>query len=500
MQSPIAFGASKQIDIASAVDVPGWAAVGWVPAGPVGQTATPSAPVYSFFKNRASAPHTFVLLVDVPVQAENAWVRTQPFYYDAVAAVANPVAAQFLLKNSRFIPWPATNQVPAAAVYQMPWIHGAGPENQVLVVGLPLMSKPGIDQVGHTLARLVSSGPIALLIVSDLSSAVGSGNDRRPVDAQVLDHVTVLQTEALRSLGQKIYDQQPEHLSYFSSPHAVWCGCVAAGYAGANAIAYGGYSRRWDASRAEDVEDSPMKDSAVGGMKESGGGDLDRYKARMVQVGQIGAVFYDRRRTRAGQLVENPAHDAASDKQTVLTEREQAYLLKVARNAAEAAAVSAGYRLPEPESVILRQRRAAFLILSVENKPVRMVGSFSLQSPLYDQVIRLAKSAVISSGIGAEPLRHAKIDLVFPSQPDSIGDWRKVDPATQGVMVEYGGQRGVAFGFELENQPAIAADESVKRLWELACQRASISPNAVWRGAAFLSVFSITRLQEPSVR
>lgn len=95
------------------------------------------------------------------------------------------------------------------------------------------------------------------------------------------------------------------------------------------------------------------------------------------------------------------------------------------------------------------QQRACFVTFFAEGRVVACFGSFSPRyGSLYEEIAGNVKLALRNDPRAAVLTREmaltAKIQITFPEPPIPLGNWRLINPAIDGLLVEQNGGKGVA--------------------------------------------------------
>lgn len=169
-----------------------------------------------------------------------------------------------------------------------------------------------------------------------------------------------------------------------------------------------------------------------------------------------------------------------------LQPRDRRSLLRIARDAAEAAARQERFSVPPPESAALREPRGAFVTLHRAGALRGCIGTFEASAPLYRTVAEMARSAAVGDPrfdpLGPEELPEVEVEISVLSPLRSVGP-EEVVAGRHGVYVERGYQRGVLL-------PQVAVEHGWDRetFLEQTCRKAGLPPGA-WRQGTTIYVF-----------
>lgn len=169
-----------------------------------------------------------------------------------------------------------------------------------------------------------------------------------------------------------------------------------------------------------------------------------------------------------------------------LEPRDRRTLLRIARDAAAAAARRERFSAPRPDSAALTEPRGAFVTLHRAGQLRGCIGTFEASAPLYRTVAEMARSAAVGDP-RFEPLRPAELPEVEveisvlsrlrPARPE------EVEVGRHGVYLERGYQRGVLL-------PQVAVEHGWDRetFLDQTCRKAGLPPGA-WRQGTTIYVF-----------
>jgi len=172
----------------------------------------------------------------------------------------------------------------------------------------------------------------------------------------------------------------------------------------------------------------------------------------------------------------------------MLTQEQQATLLRLARESLRACVC--GEPMPEPDIAdpTLQAKRGAFVTLHKHDALRGCIGLIEPSRPLFRTVIEMARSAALEDPRFApvQPLElddiHIEISVLSPVEP--VSDVDEIQIGTHGLIIRKGFRSGLLL-------PQVASERNWTRLEFLrqTCIKAGLAPDE-WKHDAEISAFS----------
>ena len=131
----------------------------------------------------------------------------------------------------------------------------------------------------------------------------------------------------------------------------------------------------------------------------------------------------------------------------MLTTEEKQALLRVAREALDAAVRGRGFRPPEAASPALQQPRGAFVTIHSHGELRGCIGLTEPVYPLVETVARMARAAALEdprfSAVTPEELGSVDLEIsaLTPVQP--LGSIEEIEIGRHGLVIRQGGRSGL---------------------------------------------------------
>jgi len=172
----------------------------------------------------------------------------------------------------------------------------------------------------------------------------------------------------------------------------------------------------------------------------------------------------------------------------MLNEQQRKVLLKVAREAVEAAAENVPYA-PETDDAVLREIGAAFVTLRAPRGDLRgCIGTVEPKDPLIENVANMARAAAREDPrfqpVEAAEVPDLKIEISLLTPPKRVADVEEIEVGTHGLIMEQGPQRGL-----LLPQVPVEWHWDREQFLDHTCPKAGL-PKGCWRTGA--NIYSFT--------
>jgi len=171
----------------------------------------------------------------------------------------------------------------------------------------------------------------------------------------------------------------------------------------------------------------------------------------------------------------------------MLDEQQRKVLLKVAREAVEAAAENVPYAL-QTDDPVLQEIGAAFVTLRSHGNLRGCIGTVEPREPLIENVAAMARAAAREDPrfqpVEAAEVPDLKIEISILTPPKRVADVEEITVGTHGLIVEQGPQRGL-----LLPQVPVEWHWNREQFLDHTCLKAGL-PKGCWRIGA--DIFSFT--------
>jgi AmmeMemoRadiSam system protein A len=166
----------------------------------------------------------------------------------------------------------------------------------------------------------------------------------------------------------------------------------------------------------------------------------------------------------------------------MLNEAQRKMLLRVAREAVEAAAKNMPYAVPPSDDPALQQPAAAFVTIRMRGQLRGCIGRTQARNPLIETVAEMARAAAREDPrfqpVQMIELPETEIEISILSAPQPVSDVSEIVVGTHGLIVEQGSQRGLLL-------PQVPAEWGWDReqFLDHTCVKAGLAPGTWRRGA-----------------
>lgn len=171
----------------------------------------------------------------------------------------------------------------------------------------------------------------------------------------------------------------------------------------------------------------------------------------------------------------------------MLNETQRMTLLRIAREAVEAAARGEAYE-PQTDDPELRKPGAAFVTLKRHGELRGCIGTTEPHEPTAVNVARMARAAAREDPrfppVAAEELRDLTIDISLLSPAQKVVDVSSIEVGVHGLVMEQGNRRGL-----LLPQVPVEWGWNREQFLEHTCVKAGL-PRDAWRTGATISAFT----------
>ena len=163
----------------------------------------------------------------------------------------------------------------------------------------------------------------------------------------------------------------------------------------------------------------------------------------------------------------------------MLNQEQRRTLLRVAREAVEAAARGQSYR-PEVDDPQLRQPGAAFVTLKKHDELRGCIGTIEAREPLVLNVAHMARAAALEDyrfpQVQPAEVRDLNIQISVMTPPQPVADVSEIEVGVHGLIIEQGGNKGLLL-------PQVPAEWGWDReeFLDHTCMKAGL-PRGSWRG------------------
>jgi AmmeMemoRadiSam system protein A len=165
----------------------------------------------------------------------------------------------------------------------------------------------------------------------------------------------------------------------------------------------------------------------------------------------------------------------------MLSEEQRETLLRVAREAVEAAASRLPYE-PEADDPELQEPGAAFVTLKKSGQLRGCIGAVEACEPMIESVARMARAAAIEDPrfppVRPEEVATLTVDISLLSPSKRVTDAMQIEVGRHGLIIEQGANRGLLL-------PQVATEWGWDReeFLDHTCVKAGL-PKGSWRGGA----------------
>ena len=172
----------------------------------------------------------------------------------------------------------------------------------------------------------------------------------------------------------------------------------------------------------------------------------------------------------------------------ILTEQQRNILLRIAREAAEAAARGERYA-PESDDPALQQPAAAFVTLKQKNGELRgCIGCTEAREPMLMNVARMARASALEDPrfppVRPEEVSNLTIDISLLSPAERVDDVSEIEVGRHGLVMEQGPRRGL-----LLPQVPVEWGWDREQFLDHTCLKAGL-PKSCWREGATIYTFT----------
>lgn len=171
----------------------------------------------------------------------------------------------------------------------------------------------------------------------------------------------------------------------------------------------------------------------------------------------------------------------------MLDEQQRNVLLKVAREAVEAAAENLPYA-PQTDDPVLQEIGAAFVTLRSHGNLRGCIGTIEPREPLIENVAEMARAAAREDprfqSVEAAEVPDLKIEISILTPPKRVTDVQEIEVGTHGLIVEQGPQRGL-----LLPQVPVEWHWDREQFLDHTCLKAGL-PKGCWRTGADIYSFA----------
>ena len=130
----------------------------------------------------------------------------------------------------------------------------------------------------------------------------------------------------------------------------------------------------------------------------------------------------------------------------MLNEQQQTTLLRVAREAVEAAAKGLPYS-PQFDDQALQELGAAFVTLKKHDELRGCIGVIEAHEPMLDSVANMARAAALEDyrfpQVTPDDLPHLKISISLLTPARRVTDVTDIEVGVHGLIIEQGAHRGL---------------------------------------------------------
>ena len=171
----------------------------------------------------------------------------------------------------------------------------------------------------------------------------------------------------------------------------------------------------------------------------------------------------------------------------MLNQQQRGTLLRIAREAVEAAAKAMPYA-PASDDLVLQEPGAAFVTLRKHGDLRGCIGTIEAREPLLENVANMARAAAREDfrfgPVHLTEVPELSIDISVLSPPRRVEDVAEIEVGVHGLIVEQGSQRGLLL-------PQVPVEWGWDRdeLLNQTCAKAGLPPDA-WRRGAEIYAFT----------
>ncbi len=162
----------------------------------------------------------------------------------------------------------------------------------------------------------------------------------------------------------------------------------------------------------------------------------------------------------------------------MLNEQQQTTLLRVAREAVEAAVKGLTYS-PQSEDPALIELGAAFVTLKKHGELRGCIGVIEAHEPMLDSVVNMARAAALEDyrfpQVTSDELPHLKVSISLLTPPRRVTDVNDIELGVHGLIIEQGAHRGL-----LLPQVAVEWGWDREEFLDHTCRKAGL-PKGSWR-------------------
>ncbi len=440
--------------------VEGMAKVYLAPFGRLEDCGVACAHVYKSLQEQAGL-HTVVLLSRArhgKLRGGSVWV-TGGYATPLTTTPVNPVAAKHLVDSASFAFLPQAHAREAALELQVCFLQTFLPKLRIVPVLANPRTTAEMKRMADDLARIVGADGVALVVASNLSVGLESGNDAASNDLQILKSMETTHPAEIDRTWRALQEQAPRGARSLEAPYAVLIAALVAEKLEMDTL-----------TRLHYANTAP---------------------ARPV-VGFAGAAFSSRRRTfvPAERQDGTPIRAPRIDRKSVSPEA-RAEMMRIAREALEAAAVRARYEAPRVGNAELKARQPLFVTLLENGTERGSAGVFVARKPMAELVADMTRAAATEDptyadeSLTARMAQRLAIEIAILKDIRPVGSWREVKTPVHGVALVRGSARGVIL-------PATAARQGwgAEAMLRAACRKAGLREDLYKTGKAHLWTFT----------
>jgi AmmeMemoRadiSam system protein A len=177
-----------------------------------------------------------------------------------------------------------------------------------------------------------------------------------------------------------------------------------------------------------------------------------------------------------------------SEEQTaILNEQQRKTLLRIAREAVEAAACGERY-IPQRDDPALQEPGAAFVTLKVNGELRGCIGCTEAREPMLLSVAQMARASALEDPrfppVSPEEVSQLTIDISLLSPAEKVDDVSEIEVGKHGLVLEQGQYRGL-----LLPQVPVEWGWDREQFLDHTCLKAGL-PRGCWREGATIYAFT----------